>query len=110
MRFKIDPEIVRLVAAITAGVQALGTMAGLTDVIGPKFAFAIVGLGVMLQAMLLSYSQGHATDPYEPARPSVEVETAPAPATPTALAPSTYASGRATVADTSVWPDSDPAP
>jgi len=109
VKYKLDPELVRLVAAITAGVQAVSLLAGLGNVIGDKWAFGIVALGVMLQAMLVSYAQGHATPTEMDWNAAVRAAVAelskdgwrPPGTPPDATEPAPFAVGRAPV-------DSDP--
>ena len=93
MRFKLDPELVRLIAAITAAIQVLGATLAAAHTIPSTPVLIIVAVGSALQAALATYSQGHATPSNEPSVPSVEAETVPDAEQP----PATYARGAAAV-------------
>lgn len=63
MRVKIDPEVVRLVVAVTAFIQMFAT--GLLTVHGiPDWIPGVlIALGAALQAMCAAYTQGIQTEP-----------------------------------------------
>src|SRR5262245_63101297 len=63
MRLKIDPEIVRFVVAITAGLQGLSAVLTGTDVMGPKALVVVVAVTAFLQGWAAAYAQGVQTEP-----------------------------------------------
>lgn len=65
MRFKIDPEVIRFVQAITAAVQGMAAVLTGTDAITPTALVWIVAVGAMLQGFGAFYVQGVNTNPPE---------------------------------------------
>lgn len=65
MRFKISPEMIRLIAIVAAGVQAFTAVLTGTDVVSSKVLVIIVAAGAFLQATAAAYSQGVQTNPPE---------------------------------------------
>lgn len=67
MRFKINPEVVRLIAMITAFVQTVGGSLALAapDVLSPVVALVLMAIGGGLAAALAAYQQGTQTNPPE---------------------------------------------
>ena len=63
MVVKVSPEVVRLVTAITAGVQMFSAMLTGTDVLPTSALVVIVAVGASLQAALMAYGQGVQTNP-----------------------------------------------
>jgi hypothetical protein len=100
VKFKINPEIVRLVTMVTAFFQAVGAALALAapGAVPATLVLVFVVIGGGLQAALASYSQGMQTNPPEgmlteerAAELSQEREL------PGAEAPATYETGRAPV-------------
>jgi len=58
MRFKIDPEVVRLIAMIAAFVQIVGATLAANDVIPKAPVLVLVAIGAGLQGALIAYAQG----------------------------------------------------
>lgn len=67
MRFKIDPEIVRLIAMVTGFVQMLGATLAASRALPDRPVLIIIAVGAGLQAALAAYAQGVHTDPAEAA-------------------------------------------
>lgn len=63
MRFKIDPEVIRLVVMITAGVQAMTAVLTGTDALPDVALVWVVALGAFLQGVSAAYAQGQQTEP-----------------------------------------------
>ena len=65
MKFKISPEVVRMIAMITAFVQTVGATLALAapGTVSATLILVIVAIGGGLQAALASYSQGTQTNP-----------------------------------------------
>lgn len=100
MMVKISPEIVRLVTAITAGLQLFAAMLTGTDVISPSVLVVLVAVGASLQAALAAYGQGVQTNP--PAGMLTEERarelSAPPERDPADMeAPAAYETGRASI-------------
>lgn len=100
VKFKISPEVVRLVAMITAFVQTVGASLALAapGAISATVVLVLVAVGGGLQAALASYAQGMQTNPPE----GMLTEERAAELTQErelsdAEAPATYETGRAPV-------------
>ena len=67
MKFKINPEVVRLITMITAFVQTVGATLALAapGAVPTTLVLVVVTVGGGLQAALASYSQGMQTNPPE---------------------------------------------
>lgn len=130
MRFKINPEAVRLAQAVTAFIQLLGAGLTGTDVLPKNALVLIVVIGSALAGALTLYSQGMQTNPpdgmlteeraaelseerkpaaeplapqYVERWPSERIEREPVTTDPYAVGP--YAAGRAPVRESPPTPD-----
>lgn len=67
MKFKISPEVVRLIAMITAFVQTVGASLALAapGTVSATVVLVFVAIGGGLQAALVAYGQGIQTNPPE---------------------------------------------
>lgn len=63
MRFKIDPEVIRLVVMITAGIQAMTAVLTGTDALPDRAFVWVVAVGAFLQGIAAAYAQGVQTEP-----------------------------------------------
>lgn len=103
MRFKVDPEVVRLAQAVTAFIQLLGAGLTGTDVLPKNALVLIVVIGSALAGALTLYSQGIQTNPpqgmvtEERAAEITQERELPAAETDPAPAYGVYAAGRAPV-------------
>jgi len=99
MMFKVDPEVIRFVQAVTAAVQGLAAVLTGTDAITPTALIWIVAVGAMLQGFAAFYTQGVNTNPPEGMLTEERAKelSAPNPPTPDAEEPATYETGRAPV-------------
>jgi len=58
VRFRIDPEVVRLVAMLTAFVQVVGASLAASNAIPEAPALVLMAIGAGLQGALAAYAQG----------------------------------------------------
>lgn len=63
MKIKIDPETIRLVQAIAAGLQAVTAVLTGVDALPPVVLVVVVVVGTFLQATSAAYTQGVQTEP-----------------------------------------------
>lgn len=63
MKIKVDPETIRLVQAIAAGLQAVTAVLTGVDALPPVVLVVVVVVGTFLQATSAAYTQGVQTEP-----------------------------------------------
>lgn len=63
MRFKIDPEVIRLIVMVTAGIQTMTAVLTGTHAIPDAALVWVVAVGAFLQGMSVAYQQGVQTEP-----------------------------------------------
>lgn len=63
MRFKIDPEVIRLVQMITAGLMAMTAVLTGTDALPEQALVWVVAAGAFLTGFSAAYAQGQQTEP-----------------------------------------------
>lgn len=92
----MDPELIRLVQAVTAAVQAMAAVLTGTDAISPTALVWIVAVGAMLQGFGAFYVQGVNTNPPEGMLTEERAKELSTPI-PDTEKPAPYATGRAPV-------------